>query len=151
MGFDLYGIAATSERGEFFRNSVWWWRPLAEYVLARVEVPAREGRDWGTNSGQEVSAKTAVRIADALDQLLASGETARYAQEHAAACAALPKVQCELCAGTGKWRDQLMSGRCYACDGTGRTAAWDSHYPFSEENVRDFAQFCRESGGFRIW
>jgi hypothetical protein len=34
MGFDLYGLKATNETGEYFRNSCWSWRPLAEYVLA---------------------------------------------------------------------------------------------------------------------
>ena len=31
MGMDVYGIAPTSERGEYFRNNVWWWRPLWDY------------------------------------------------------------------------------------------------------------------------
>ena len=27
---------------------------------------------------------------------------------------------------------------------------WDKSYPFSEDNVRKFANFCANSGGFRI-
>lgn len=151
MGFDCYGIAAATEKGEYFRNNIWWWRPLADYVLAQVDLPLRERRDWNTNSGQRVSRKSALRIADALDELLRSGETARYAKEYEATRAALPQVRCEFCLGTGTWRDQSVSGPCHACGGKGVTAAWGSHYPFSEENVREFAEFCRESGGFRIW
>jgi len=28
--------------------------------------------------------------------------------------------------------------------------SWDDSYPFSVENVQDFADFCRQSGGFEI-
>ena len=31
MGMDVYGKNPTSENGKYFRNNVWWWRPLAEY------------------------------------------------------------------------------------------------------------------------
>ena len=28
MGMDVYGVAATSEAGEYFRKNVWGWHPL---------------------------------------------------------------------------------------------------------------------------
>jgi len=28
---------------------------------------------------------------------------------------------------------------------------WARNYPFEEENVREFAEFCAESGGFQIF
>lgn len=31
MGMDVFGQSPISERGEYFRNSVWWWHPLWEY------------------------------------------------------------------------------------------------------------------------
>jgi len=31
MGMDVYGNNPTSEKGEYFRNNVWWWRPLWQY------------------------------------------------------------------------------------------------------------------------
>jgi len=39
MGFDIYGSSPKSEKGKYFRNSVWWWRPLAEFVLEHCDVP----------------------------------------------------------------------------------------------------------------
>ena len=27
---------------------------------------------------------------------------------------------------------------------------WDASYPFSKENIEDFAKFCMQSGGFEI-
>ncbi len=150
MGFDLYGIAARSERGKYFRNNIWWWRPLADYVLARVDVPPSQRKDWETNSGQRVSGKTALRIAETLGKLIAEGETARYSREYKATLKALPPVQCETCKGTGERHDDVVDGKCNGCDGKGVRAAWATHYPFSVQNVREFAEFCRESGGFEI-
>jgi DnaJ-class molecular chaperone len=151
MGFDVYGKAARSEKGEYFRNNVWWWRPLAEYVLGSVEMSQEEQEEWHSNSGQKVSAKTASRIADRLCALIASGETAQYQERYEAELAALPLETCELCRGTGRRNDEFAKGECNGCDGKGQRQAWATHYPFSVENVKDFADFCRDSGGFEIW
>jgi hypothetical protein len=64
MGFDVYGLSPKSEKGKYFRNSVWWWKPLARFILENCDVPEEEAEDWGTNDGQEVSALTADHIAD---------------------------------------------------------------------------------------
>ena len=150
MGFDIYGLAARSKKGEYFRNNVWWWRPLAEYVLGRVDVPREEARHWDSNDRQEVSARTALLIADTLDRLIASGETARYEREYRRQLKALPLQECDVCGGSGERHDEIVDGRCNGCDGRGQVKNWSCHYPFSVENVREFAEFCRESGGFQI-
>jgi hypothetical protein len=31
MGMDVYGTEPKNEKGAYFRNNVWWWRPLWEY------------------------------------------------------------------------------------------------------------------------
>ena len=40
MGFDLYGLAATSENGAYFRNNCWWWRPLWNFTC-KLLYPGR--------------------------------------------------------------------------------------------------------------
>ena len=38
----------TSQYGTYFRNNVWWWRPLADYVLRHTKViPENEHEHWG--------------------------------------------------------------------------------------------------------
>ena len=32
MGMDVYGREPENEKGEYFRNNVWWWHPLWMYV-----------------------------------------------------------------------------------------------------------------------
>ena len=151
MGFDLYGQRAKSKRGEYFRNNVWWWRPLAEYVLENVSIPEEEAKDWQYNNGTEVSEETALHIADTLDALIESRHTAQYERDYKRRLESLPPERCRVCHGTGKRNDKAVKGKCSACLGKGEVENFDMLYPFNVENVREFAQFCRESGGFRIW
>ena len=39
---------------------------------------------------------------------------------------------------------------CNKCNGVGKVDDWEKSYPFSEDNVREFANFCANSGGFTI-
>tara|TARA_Y100000310_G_C20529152_1_gene737568 strand:- start:705 stop:905 length:201 start_codon:yes stop_codon:yes gene_type:complete len=41
--------------------------------------------------------------------------------------------------------------KCNGCNGTGKKDNWAKSYPFDEDNVRRFANFCANSGGFEIW
>jgi len=160
MGFDLYGKNPACEAGQYFRNSVWGWHPLADYVLSTCYdlMSAEEMQYWHTNDGQLVSDVTAHNIAVRLNQLLASGSVARFEAKHEAERKSLPKQTCQWCNGTG-FRDDEVGQQareanpeftCNGCNGTGEMDDWDSHYPFSEENVQRFSDFCALSGGFTI-
>jgi hypothetical protein len=150
MGFDVFGVAARSEKGEYFRNNVWWWRPLADFVLEHVDIPEDDPELWHSNSGYEVSAASALQIAITLEELIAIGLTARYEKEYKEELASLPLERCEFCQGTGKRDDEFVQGKCNACNGRGERESFQLNYPFEESNVKEFAEFCRESGGFRI-
>jgi hypothetical protein len=147
MGFDIFGMNATNEKGEYFRNNVWWWRPLADYV---VEQCGLEGDGWFDNRGHEVSAGDARRIAATLDRLLAAGEVKKYETEYMRQLASLADVECTVCHGFGVRFDAFVQGTCNGCAGRGRVRPFATNYPFSEENVQKFAEFCRASGGFSI-
>ena len=148
MGFDLNGLNATSERGEYFRNNNWYWRPLANYVVDHCAVDPEDV--WFYNSGHTVPAEQARAIADTLDSLLASGQVRAFAAEYARLLAKLPDEQCDLCLGSGVRADETAQGTCNVCRGHGTVSAFARNYPFSVENVREFADFCRHSGGFTI-
>ena len=49
---------------------------------------------------------------------------------------------------------QLLVGRvygwCNACNGIGTKPSMMGDYPFSAENVKEFAQFLIDCGGFQI-
>ena len=151
--------------GHYFRNNVWWWRPLANYVLQLMgnEFTEDEQRSWHHNDGYEVSEEKAKKIADRLEQELKTNRVKTvegFYQEKMKRASAKNKV-------LEKKRNELEK---IVWEKTGQKLApvkypepfkqqwediqnqydWEASYPFSEENVIDFMRFCRESGGFQI-
>ena len=151
--------------GDYFRSNVWWWRPLASYVIQYTGcVNEDDAEMWGTNDGHEVDDETAQQIHNQLQVLIESGHTQKfqddYEKERKIAEEHNDKVEKELkkfCdsvekklgktnlapndfpkADKEKW-DKIYNKR-----------KWSASYPFSVEHVKEFAEFCRFSGGFRI-
>jgi hypothetical protein len=170
MGMDVYGKNPTSEKGSYFRNNVWWWRPLWNYC---VEVaPELCGDVSGhTNDGEGLDEAGAIALSEILFQELWDGKTAQYEKDYNAELATKPRRDCDLCETTGIRTDsigiemgqhnkelspevQILTGRthgwCNGCDGVGTQEAWDLSYPFSVENVEEFARFLESCGGFSI-
>ena len=42
MGMDVYGLEPRKEKGEYFRNNVWWWRRLWAFVASIDEMYSEE-------------------------------------------------------------------------------------------------------------
>jgi hypothetical protein len=167
MGMDVYG---RTNKDAYFRNNVWWWRPLWDYCVD-VAPELCDGVDGETNSGAGLDAQGADDLAVVLFNELASGRTAEYAVAYRKMLSELPRSECTYCEGTGIRTDavgiengmptkeledviKVLTGRshgwCNACNGEGTVEHWNAHYPFSEENVREFAEFLTECGGFSI-
>jgi hypothetical protein len=151
--------------GDYFRNNVWWWRPLASYVIQYTGCVSEDDTQmWSENSGHEVDDETAKQIHNQLQVLIESGHTQKfqddYEKERLKAEKHNDKVEKKLekfCksvekrlgkpnlapmnfpkADKDKW-DEIWNSR-----------KWSASYPFSVENVKEFADFCRFSGGFKI-
>ena len=105
--------------GIYFRNNVWWWRPLWDYVWKLCEddsVMTREQYEEGHhNSGAEINVHQAELIALRLNHAIKMG-----------------------------WVDEYK--KQYEAD----TKDDEHQYPFHEDNVKAFADFCHDSGGFSI-
>jgi hypothetical protein len=157
MGMDVYGKNPSSEVGRYFRNNVWWWRPLWDYVV-EVAPHLTEGVDGHMNGGDGLGKKAATRLTKILTAEIEAGRTAQYATERAAKIEALPDEPCGLCHGTGTRTDKLAKkvgcdrpGGCNACEGKGTVRPWVTNYPFNVENAVEFRDFVAASGGFEIW
>ena len=151
--------------GDYFRSNVWWWRPLAGYVIQYTGCVSEEDAEkWSYNDGHEVDDETAKQIHNQLQVLIESGHTQKfqddYEKERVKAEKHNNKVEKELkkfCdsvekklgktnlapndfpkADKDKW-DEIYNKKL-----------WSASYPFSVEHVKEFAEFCRYSGGFRI-
>lgn len=107
MGMDVFGKAPASEVGEYFRNNVWWWRPLADYILNVHPDLASGCTEWHSNSADGLDAAESVALADALDADLSAGAVDAYQAAYAAEVAALPREACDLCDSTGLRTDQI--------------------------------------------
>jgi hypothetical protein len=171
MGMDVYGTQPTSEQGEYFRNTVWYWHPLWEYCLNIAPDIAGKVESGHYNDGDGLGADDAVALARVLTQSLESGQTAEYERIYNEQRAATPRIECDLCDGTGIRTDAVgrdagmpekelddasaialgrAFGWCNACNGEGMKDSFDTYYYFTVDNVREFAQFCAASGGFSI-
>ena len=109
--------------GVYFRNNVWSWRPLWHYVSS-VCGNILTDKDIGSgtyNDGHRICKTKANRIASRLFKLIRMGNVKAYESAY-------------------RKHQQSLS-----------EDDWDRSYPFSEDNVRQFANFCLNSGGFEIW
>lgn len=157
---DVYGKAPKSEKGEYFRNNVWWWRPLWDYV-EQVAPDLVDGVSGHYNDGDGLEAEGAEQLSRILKIRLSDGSVEAYEKEYKAFLESLPNEMCDFCDGVGivqvkeGWPDYVegeitFRDPCNACNGTKEKEPWQKHYPFSAENVREFADFLADSGGFEI-
>lgn len=155
----------TSQSGTYFRNNVWWWRPLAHYVLEYTKVISEDRKEvWSYNDNSEVSQKEAEMIARQLRYLIDSGHTKKFSRDWEARRKKLEKhndkVEKELEKHTKQVRNKMRNSNLAPKDfPEADKKIWDkiyhkrnsdASYPFSIQNVEEFAEFCENSGGFSI-
>ena len=137
--------------GVYFRNNVWWWRPLWQFVCERFDdILTEQDMERGCyNDGHEITEDKAMKIGVELTAMLEDGTIQAYNDQYEAEMKALPQVDCFVCDNNN--RGHKKKKECKSCNQTGLKDDWAKSYPFDVENVREFAQFCLESGGFEIW
>lgn len=171
MGMDVFGKSPTTETGEYFRNNVWWWRPLWNYCC-EIAPDLCEGVNGHYNDGEGLDADGARDLAARLQAEINSGRTAACEAAYNAYRASLPRRNCEFCGGTGIRDDKVgvnlgmptqaltpdvaaivgrTHGYCNGCGGEGKRDDDMMSYPFDTDNVAEFAEFLADSGGFEIW
>lgn len=162
MGMDVYGEAPKDERGKYFRNSCWSWRPLWDFVCEYCsDVLTEKDHNAGHyNDGYLIEKQRAERIAKRLRELCESGRVLDFEREYTRHMNSIPDEPCRLCAGTGVrpgGKEQFGAAWfascnvCNGCHGKGTVRPSETHYPFEAENVLEFAEFAENSGGFRVW
>jgi len=164
MGFDLYGNSK-NKKGEYFRNNVWWWRRLADYVCEYTGVvDEKDKKQWQFNDGHEVSKEEAEQIANQLEHLIKIGHAQKYADQvtremkvakatNAKVQKLFEKLEKKVEEATGRTRlapSQYPKKYKDEWDKTYRLKDSRGDYPFTINNVKEFIEFCRNSNGFRI-
>ena len=152
MGVDVYGVK--NEKAYFQRN--WWgWRPLANFCLNVGEglIQEDEATDWHNNNERGLDEKRALELADRLQTILDSGRAAEDIEKYKQWQAALPMEPCKYCNTTGTRHDLADHPggvECNACHGKGEEKSFQTAYWIEENDIVEFVQFLRVSGGFRI-
>lgn len=149
--------------GVYFRNNVWWWRPLWTYVCGLCDdiLTEKDMQRGGFNDGHLISKTKAKKIATRILMENKSGELDKYAQQYKKTISTMPKEKCTICDGKGMRTPPLLNEdfevntekelqECNGCEGTGERTSWAASYPFSVDNAIEFAKFAKESGGFQI-
>jgi len=144
---DLYQNA---NPGNYFRNNVWWWRPLWDYVCKHSEdiLTEKDMNGCTDNSGYRIDADKALRIGIRLHTHVLDGTAQEWKEGYDKEVAELPKEPCFRCNGDNRGNNKKKEFN--SCDKTGERENWAASYPFDVENVKAFAKFCVESGGFEV-
>lgn len=153
MGMDLHGENPKNQKGEYWRNNIWWWRPLWTYICVNCSniLDEKDKEAGGWNDGKKIVGPKADKIAKKLQETIDNGTAAKYEKEYMKSLKEMKKIDCIHCNGTGKRNDEHVKGKCNGCNGTGKTDPFAKSYPFSVENLKEFIEFAKNSGGFRIY
>ena len=150
MGMDVYGKAPRNEVGEYFRNNVWFWHPLWDFVCNVDEATEKERSAGHTNDGFGFNDLRSQRLAKRLRALDVEGKLDEHERATKAAMDALPDQRCNICDGTGTRRDMVVADGCNKCTGQGKVRPFETWYKFTAENARDFIAFLEACGGLEI-
>lgn len=133
MGFDIVGLHPVDEDGEYFRNNIYSWESLWDFVCEITgDLLTEKQKEMAcTNDGFKCNAKTSKAIAKKLKEALDSGAVKKYEQKHKTRRRGPPGVN-EICKVTGMKKKKIVKDT------------------FLEENVRDFQRFCERCNGFEI-
>ena len=160
-------VTCIAPNGASFSNNWWWWRPLAAYcfqIYPKLEQ-SDHFRHWTTNDGS-VTETEAHALGLRLETEITRGRTLKYLQARRRRIEGMPDVKCEHCFGSGTRHHTPLTVamceafgataqvgeefECNACGGLGSQRPSEALYPFSVENVQEFANFCRQSDGFSV-
>jgi hypothetical protein len=140
MGMDVIGRKPTSKRGEYFRNSIHSWHPLADYCISVAPDICAACKHWHGNEGDGLDAVGATALADALQAELDNGRTAAYAAAHA------NDPPHPIAQGIVNMMTSMIS----TVEGVAPADVAPIGKKPLVENVTNFVGFLRDSGGFSI-
>ena len=157
MGFDLHGVNVKGERGDYFRASVWGWRPIWDFVSKVADdILTEEDMQAGNyNDFHEITENKADALAERIDFYLKNGQLKEYVEAKNKYLESLPLEKCHICEGTGKRKAPPIVGagdymQCNGCGGKGEVKQWETKYPVDIDDILRFSIFAGESGGFKI-
>lgn len=144
MGMDVYGRAPKSEKGEYFRSNIWGWPTILDAIASTGVLPNDLVESMAYNDGHGPDEAQSLELADALDKYLDSvvSEGTFISDDSPFAKMGTATVATEM---LGMVKSMVGSGELTAAEPTGDAFSADVAF------IREFAEFCRDSGGFQVW
>ena len=133
--------------GVYFRNNVWWWRPLWDFVCLQCnDFMTDEQKEGGAyNDGKLIDQETAAKIGTKLEILLKNGTVKRWEKRITTINEEIKEKYTTYGVPKSSSGTRGLSHMPILED-----ERFSANYPFSQDNVENFAKFCLESGGFEI-
>ena len=152
--------------GNYFRNNVWWWRPLWTFTCDHcADFLTEDDMNGGCyNDSYIITENKAIAIAERLYEALKEPETQEYLDNHMKAMEKAKKHN-EMIEQEKKALDEIavaITGDKNVApidypkdlkkkfDELMKKRDWASSYPINRENIENFARFAEQSGGFSI-
>ncbi len=154
MGFDLIGRRRFRGKAICYQCGTFCWWPLWSFVCREAaDILDEADQENGCyNQGHYITAGKAAALAERLVVLLRRRVVSAESARHLRRARRERRKNCPSCHGRRvvaiRTDSEVLRMRCSHCDGTGRRRAFPM---FRTAWVREFAAFCAESGGFRIW
>ena len=153
-------------KGDYFRANVWWWRPIWDFTCYECDdILSDKDRERGSfNDSHFINKAKSIRIAKRLYKAIESGKAKEYEDRIEKIMSKAKKKNAEIDAQLERIREKVV-------EQTGKSDIvpkdypekwynewtrvndkkdWSASYPFSEEFLKEFADFSKESGGFYI-
>jgi hypothetical protein len=133
MGMDVFGVAPKSEAGKYFRANIWSWRPIHELIEKANVLPPHIVEGMAFNDGYGPNEQESLLLAAALENMLDGMD-----DEHTFMLS--DEVDGPVAALLSALNDrgvEIVSPR-------------GPVYQAEVSHVREFIEFCRESGGFEV-
>lgn len=132
MGMDVWGRDPSSEVGEYFRNNIWHWFPLLEIAASTGVLSGEMVQGMSFNDGNGPDAETAKRLGTKLLEMVEGMNDEHYMMVDGQSMTEAAMMDIIT---------QLDSSATVMERLRGTTIG----------NIREFAKFCQESGGFEVW
>jgi len=129
--------------GFYFRNNVWWWRPIAMIIEESCKdlLTKKQVEGLHMNDGVKYPKELALEIARRLDEMVEAGMTNQYVKP----------AQHELNTTADTFRNRKGVEGLLSNLGIKSIEDESEKYPFDMNNMKNFIAFAKESGGFQIW
>lgn len=140
MGMDVSGRNPTNESGEYFRASIWSWRPI-HAIMSTIGKDLLDEKlitqmCYNDGAGPE-DGEICWEIGDRIEKSLATAENDddfRLAPE-----------------STPGFYVYKEDGRFVPSDAEYDPETMESPYAVSQDHLREFATFLKHCGGFEVW